>query len=117
MESPLLMYVLDFGLLVAFMYFGVQLLLALRWKRGLTSVPGARAAALFAILSAQTYSSVATESAAGILVWVAVGLVVPTTFSENGVASSHVPRPRLLSTTSTSPRERLLGGSLGHDQA
>ncbi|MBG6060221.1 hypothetical protein IWX89_003695 [Cryobacterium sp. MP_M3] len=87
LESPVLMYALDFGLLVTLIYFGVQLVLVLRWKRGWTATSGARAGALFAVLSIQTYSSVATESAAALLVWAVIGIATLSLTQEDNPES------------------------------
>lgn len=77
LESAFLMYAFDLGLILTVVYFGLQAVLAFRRKAGQEALPGTKTAAFFALLIVQTYSSVATDSAAGVLVWVAVGLAVP----------------------------------------
>lgn len=74
-ENPILMYSIDFGILFAVLYFGLMLVILVRnsaWHeyRGLTL------AGLFAVLIPQTYSSLATRSVAGIVVWTVLAMVV-----------------------------------------
>ncbi|WP_165478277.1 hypothetical protein [Arthrobacter sp. S39] len=74
-ENPILMYSIDFGIFFAVLYFGLMLVLLLRnsaWHdyRGLTF------AGLLAVVIPQTYSSLATRSVAGIVVWTILAMVV-----------------------------------------
>jgi len=74
-ENPILMYSIDFGILFAVLYFGMMLVLVVRnlaWHdyRGLTL------AGILAVVVPQTYSSLATRSAAGIVVWTVLAMVV-----------------------------------------
>ncbi len=74
-ENPLVMYSIDIGIIFAVMYFGVMAYLVVRGAtrhqlRGLTL------AGILAIVVPQTYSSLATRSVAGILVWTVLAMVV-----------------------------------------
>lgn len=78
-ENPLVMYSVDFGLLFALLYFGsmAALVLGAALTPGLRSrYPGLVLAGLMAVVIPQTYSSLATRSAAGILVWTVLAMVV-----------------------------------------
>jgi hypothetical protein len=74
-ENPLMMYGIDFGLLFAFLYFGSMVVLVLRngFRNG---YPGLALAGVMALVIPQTYSSLATRSAAGIVVWTVLAMVV-----------------------------------------
>jgi len=74
-ENPLMMYGIDFGLLFAFLYFGSMVVLVLRngFSHG---YPGLTLAGVMALVIPQTYSSLATRSAAGIVVWTVLAMVV-----------------------------------------
>ena len=74
-ENPLVMYSIDFGILFALLYFGVMVYLVLKHAprhhfRGLTL------AGLLAVVVPQTYSSLATRSAAAILIWTVFAMLV-----------------------------------------
>jgi hypothetical protein len=78
-ENPAVMYSVDFGLLFALLYFGSMLVLVL----GATLTTGPRSgypglvlAGIMAVVIPQTYSSLATRSAAAILVWTVLAMVV-----------------------------------------
>jgi hypothetical protein len=78
-ENPLVMYSVDFGVLFALLYFGsmAALVLGAALTPGLRSrYPGLVLAGLMAVVIPQTYSSLATRSAAGILVWTVLAMVV-----------------------------------------
>ncbi|WP_120522815.1 hypothetical protein [Arthrobacter celericrescens] len=74
-ESPLVMYSIDFGIVFALLYFGMMAYLVLKHAtrhhfRGLTL------AGLLAVAVPQTYSSLATRSAAAILIWTVFAMLV-----------------------------------------
>ncbi|AZZ51154.1 hypothetical protein [Rathayibacter] len=69
-ENPFLMYMVDFGLLSTFVYFGAMTL-AVLW-RGARVTPGGQVAGVLVLLAVQTYSSVASNTSAGALLWLAV---------------------------------------------
>ena len=74
LENPLLMYSVDIGVAAAVLYFGSMLVLVLRG--GLhPGYPGLVLAGVLALVVPQTYSSLATRSAAGILVWTVLAMV------------------------------------------
>ncbi|MCU1549208.1 MAG: O-antigen ligase like rane protein [Arthrobacter sp.] len=77
-ENPILMYSIDFGLLFAFLYFGSMVVLVVRsgFRNG---YPGLPLAGVMAVVIPQTYSSLATRSAAGIVVWTVLAMVVIAT--------------------------------------
>ena len=78
-ENPAVMYSIDFGLLFALLYFGsmAALVLGAALTAGLRiGYPGLLLAGLMAVVIPQTYSSLATRSAAGILVWTVLAMVV-----------------------------------------
>src|SRR4029453_3852656 len=73
-ENPLVMYSIDFGIVFAALYFGCMAFLVLRNAprhhfRGLTL------AGVLAVGVPQTYSSLATRSAAGIIVWTILAMI------------------------------------------
>lgn len=81
-ENPTVMYSVDFGVLFALLYFGsmVVLVLGTALRTGFRSgYPGLLLAGLMAVVIPQTYSSLATRSAAGILVWTVLAMVVIAT--------------------------------------
>lgn len=74
-ENALAMYGIDFGIVFAFLYFACMAFLVFRnaprqHYRGLTL------AGLFALVVPQTYSSLATRSAAAIIVWTVLAMIV-----------------------------------------
>jgi hypothetical protein len=78
-ENPTVMYSVDFGLLFALLYFGSMAALVL--GAALTAgprigYPGLVLAGVMAVVIPQTYSSLATRSAAGILVWTVLAMLV-----------------------------------------
>lgn len=77
LENPFLMYGIDFGLLFAFLYFGSMVVLVLRGFRN--GYPGLPLAGVMALVIPQTYSSLATRSAAGLVVWTVLAMVVIAT--------------------------------------
>lgn len=75
LENPLLMYSVDIGIVAAGLYFGSMLVLVARSGFRL-GYPGLALAGVMALVIPQTYSSLATRSAAGILVWTVLAMVV-----------------------------------------
>lgn len=75
LENSYLMYVIDTGVVLATLYFGCQLVIALRYgvQRAL---PGVTLAAVLATLLQHTFSAVAFANLSGTLIWTALGLVV-----------------------------------------
>ncbi|WP_115790090.1 hypothetical protein [Arthrobacter silvisoli] len=74
-ESPLVMYSIDFGIVFALLYFGMMAYLVLKHAtrhhfRGLTL------AGVLAVAVPQTYSSLATRSAAAIVIWTVFAMLV-----------------------------------------
>jgi hypothetical protein len=76
-ENPTLMYGVDFGILFAVLYFGSMAVLVVRGFR--TGNPGLALAGIMALVIPQTYSSLATRSAGGIIVWTVLAMVVIAT--------------------------------------
>jgi hypothetical protein len=74
-ENPILMYSIDFGIFFAALYFGTMLFLVVR-NAGRHSYRGITLAGFLAVIVPQTYSSLATRSAAGIVVWTVLAMVV-----------------------------------------
>lgn len=78
-ENPAVMYGVDFGLLFALLYFGSMVLLvlgAILTTGPRSGYPGLALAGIMAVVIPQTYSSLATRSAAAILVWTVLAMVV-----------------------------------------
>ncbi|SKB61559.1 O-antigen ligase like membrane protein [Arthrobacter sp. 49Tsu3.1M3] len=73
-ENPILMYGIDFGLLFAVLYFGAMAVLVFRGMR--SGYPGLTLAGIMALVIPQTYSSLATRSAGGIVIWTVLAMVV-----------------------------------------
>jgi hypothetical protein len=67
-ESAILMYSIDFGIVIAVLYFGVLAVIALRGL-GRAHLAGAGLAALVGVFTVQTFSSVGSPTAAGMLLW------------------------------------------------
>lgn len=78
LESSILMYSIDVGVIFALMYFGSMVIIVLR---GLTARVGGGVAiaGILAVVIPQTYSSLATRSVAGIIVWTILAMVVVAT--------------------------------------
>jgi len=74
-ENPILMYSIDFGIFFAVLYFGLMLVLLL-WNSAWHEYRGLTLAGLLAVVIPQTYSSLATRSVAGIVVWTILAMVV-----------------------------------------
>lgn len=75
LENSYLMYVIDTGLVLATLYFGTQLALALRYGVQ-RSLPGVTLAAVLATLLQHTFSAVAFSNLSGTMIWTVLGLVV-----------------------------------------
>lgn len=73
-ENPFIIFAINFGLVGALAYFGAQAMMIIR---GFTSLRDRwlLAPALVAAILVQTYSSLATESAAAMILWGTIGLV------------------------------------------
>ncbi len=74
LESSFLMYAVDIGIVFAVLYFGAQAVLVGQAWAGRESLPGARVAALVALLLPHTYSALAARSAVGTVLWFALAL-------------------------------------------
>jgi hypothetical protein len=74
LESSILMYSIDIGILFALLYFGCMAYLLVRY-RGSTLIRGAWLAGLMVVVIPMTYSALATRSVAGILVWGILALI------------------------------------------
>ena len=72
-ESAFYMYAIDFGLVTTLIYFGTFLLQTLP-RRNLSFGVGAAAGTTLAFIFIQGYSSIATESAAGAILWIVGGI-------------------------------------------
>lgn len=93
-ENPFLMYMVDFGLLATILYFGAMALAMLR--PGSRSTPGGRAAGILVFAAVQTYSSVASSSSAGAILWIAIAFaardVVKSDATDEVVETAPSPR-------------------------
>jgi hypothetical protein len=74
LESSILMYAIDIGIVFAVLYFGAMLYLLIRYRSS-SAVRGVQVAGLLAFIIPMTYSALATRSVAGILVWSILALV------------------------------------------
>lgn len=88
LESSILMYSIDVGILFALLYFGTMVFIVLR---GLSARVGGGVvlAGILAVVIPQTYSSLATRSVAGVIVWTVLALVMVAT--ETRAAASAMP--------------------------
>jgi hypothetical protein len=77
LESSILMYAIDIGIVFAVLYFGSMVYLLVRYRSS-TAVRGIQVAGLLAFVIPMTYSALATRSVAGILVWSVLALVTAT---------------------------------------
>jgi hypothetical protein len=75
LESSVLMYAVDIGVVFAAVYFGAQLLIVMRGLTGPTML-GLRLAAVCALLLPHTYSALASGSLVGPLLWTVLAMVV-----------------------------------------
>ncbi|MGK9146003.1 hypothetical protein KXS11_00035 [Plantibacter flavus] len=73
LESSILMYSIDIGILFALLYFGTMVYLLVVARRTVT-MPGIMLAGVLAVIIPQTYSALATRSVAGVLVWAVIGI-------------------------------------------
>lgn len=78
LESSILMYSIDVGILFALLYFGTMVFIVLR---GLSAQVGGGLvlAGMLAVAIPQTYSSLATRSVAGVIVWTVLAMIVVCT--------------------------------------
>lgn len=98
LESSVLMYAVDAGVLLAVVYFGSQIVLLARHAR-YSTVPGLAVAALIGLLLQHTFSGVASSSLVGVLTWTLLGLVVasdrrdlaPEDLARRGMATEVAP--------------------------
>lgn len=74
LESSILMYSIDIGIIFALLYFGSMAYLLVRY-RGSSLIRGAWLAGVLVLVIPMTYSALATRSVAGILVWGVLGLI------------------------------------------
>ncbi|GER22670.1 hypothetical protein NCCP1664_11670 [Zafaria cholistanensis] len=75
LESSVLMYAVDIGVVFALVYFGVMAgLIARNWRQ--QACPGLALGSVLGLLIVQTYSALATRSVAGILIWTMLALLV-----------------------------------------
>jgi hypothetical protein len=75
LESSFLMYVVDVGLLLAALYFGLQVVLLVRYGRH-GFLPGATVAAAGGVALQHVFSGVAGANLTGSLIWTALAIVV-----------------------------------------
>lgn len=78
LESSILMYSIDMGVVFALMYFGSMIFIVLRGLSARVS-GGLVLAGILAVVIPQTYSSLATRSVAGIIVWTILALIAVAT--------------------------------------
>jgi hypothetical protein len=97
LENPFMMFAVDYGLVATVLYFGAMVLIALSATRG--ALRGSPQAAIIALIVAQTYSSLATESAASAFLWIVLGMA-----SGNLQHASEPDSPATLPTT-RAPRQ------------
>lgn len=80
LESSILMYAVDIGVVFTVLYFGAQLVIVLR-AVGRPTYPGLLLTAVIALVIPQTYSALGAGSAAGALLWTVLAMVVASTDS------------------------------------
>ncbi|MHA7269818.1 hypothetical protein [Arthrobacter sp. HLT1-20] len=86
LESSILMYSIDVGVLFALMYFGTMIFIVLRGA--VAKIGGGLVlAGILAVAIPQTYSSLATRSVAGIIVWTILALIVLATDARSAPGS------------------------------
>ncbi len=91
LESSFLMYVVDVGLILATLYFGLQVVLVVRYGRH-GYLPGAAVAALAAIGLQHVFSAVAGANLTGTLIWAALAIVVAGSFDQDPRPSAQLVR-------------------------
>lgn len=74
LESSILMYAIDIGIVFSVLYFGAMVYLLIRYRRS-TAIRGIQVAGVLAFIIPMTYSALATRSVAGILVWSLLAMV------------------------------------------
>ena len=90
-ESSYLMYVIDTGFLLATCYFGIQIVLLLRYVRA-SGLRGVAVAATVGVLLQHTFSAIAFTNLCGSLIWAVIAMVV---------AAAKAPTERYASTSSS----------------
>ena len=78
LESSILIYAVDVGVLFSLIYFGVQLVIALR-SIGPSVCPGLTFAAFLVVIVPQTYNALGARTIAGILVWLILAMAASMT--------------------------------------
>jgi hypothetical protein len=78
LESSILIYAVDVGVVFSLIYFGVQLVIALR-SMGPSGCPGLAFAALVAVIVPQTYNALGARTIAGVLVWLILAMAASMT--------------------------------------
>ena len=73
LESSIMMYAIDIGVVFSLLYFGTQLVIVLR-SAGKPGCPGVFLAGLMVLIIPQTYSALATGSLAGVLLWTVLAM-------------------------------------------
>ncbi len=73
LESSILIYAVDIGVVFAFLYFGIQLVIVAR-SFGRSTVPGLAFAGLAVVIVPQTYNALGAQTFAGILLWTVLGM-------------------------------------------
>ncbi|KQX74269.1 hypothetical protein [Aeromicrobium sp. Root472D3] len=94
-ESALACLTISFGILFGIAYFGGQILIFISAFRSKAFVPisGAATSAAFALISVQTFSSTANQSAVSLLQWIVLGLMA------FGAGTTTSPSPTTSATT------------------
>ena len=91
-ESAFICYVVGIGLPLAVLYFALIVWLIGRGLRRAKRISPASAAAIITLVSIQFYSSIATESAAGLILWTTIGLALSAPQAETTPRDHNVNR-------------------------
>jgi hypothetical protein len=75
-ESAAICYAVGIGIPLTLLYFGLIIWMISRGIRRANSLSPASAAAIIVFASVQFYSSIATESAAGMILWATIGIAL-----------------------------------------
>jgi hypothetical protein len=78
LESSVLIYAVDIGIVFALLYFGTQLVIVIR-SFGRSSVPGLALAGLAMIIVPQTYNALGAQTFAAILLWTVLAMAATMT--------------------------------------
>ncbi len=98
LESSILIYAVDVGVLFSLIYFGVQLVIALR-SMGPSLCPGLSLAALLVVIVPQTYNALGARTFAGILVWLILAMAASMTTERKRLSAERAvdsPKPASL---------------------